>query len=176
MSRIRNYLEWRRNLERWRPFRSLDRLLFFHYPEFFDLEGAEFVEELNRYLDNSLFLGELVKRRGISIPYLGEKRRETEDSYILSVPLPGMEESDINVSLEGRTLRITAEKSYEKEEEEGARYHLRSREMSYDRVMRFSHDVGEEDIDSVYDKGVLTVTVKKPEPVEAKKIPINVVK
>ena len=85
--------------------------------------------------------------------------RETKDSYILDVEMPGFEKSEISLDVENGYLTIRAEKS-EKESEDGKehRYVRKERSVSCQRSYYIK-----------YDKGVLTVTLpkkeeKKPEP------------
>lgn len=170
-----------RSLIRWRrPWKALDRFLPFYYPDFLDLRGAGFWEGLDRFIDNSVYLRDWLPPGSalMSLSYAGEKVRETEDSYILSVPMPGMDEDDIEISLEGRVLKVKAGRSSEEEEEE-AGYRTRRREsFKYHWRRRFSHDVDEASVEPVYEKGILTVTVKKPEelieePAEVRRIPVR---
>lgn len=95
--------------------------------------------------------------------------RETKDSYILDVEMPGFEKSEISLDVENGYLTIRAEKS-EKESEDGKenRYVRKERSVSCQRSY-YIGDTEEDAIKAKYDKGVLTVTLpkkeeKKPEP------------
>ena len=144
-----------------------DRYLVSYSP-FRRLKLFEPLTEIDRFLDNIFpetrqqYLWPTTQR---FIPYGFEEIKETEDSYVLSVPLPGMKEHDINIDLEGRMLRISANKNYEEiEQEEGVKYHIRrSGSVSYGRSMPLPEGVEKEDVEPLYKEGMLKVTIKKPE-------------
>ena len=89
--------------------------------------------------------------------------RETKDSYILDVEMPGFEKSEISLDVENGYLTIRAEKS-EKESEDGKehRYVRKERSVSCQRSY-YIGDTEEDAIKAKYDKGVLTVTLPKKE-------------
>jgi len=173
MSLLRGLEKW--GLIRRRPWDYLDRALPFQYPAFLDLEGAD--SFVRSYLDESLFLGDWLEMRGLSIPSLGEKLTKTEGGYVLSVPMPGMEEEDISVSLEGKVLKVKAKRSIEGQEEGYVIYDSGRRETAeYDIELSLSSGIRESDVEPVYKNGILTVTVKSPEEVleEPKEVKIPV--
>lgn len=101
--------------------------------------------------------------------------KETDGKVEITAELPGLEEKDIDVSVTGRTVRISGEKKTETKREEGD-YHLMER--SYGRFARsltlpFAPDA--EKIDAAFRNGVLTLSVPKPAEVASatKKIPVK---
>ena len=95
--------------------------------------------------------------------------RETKDSYILDVEMPGFEKSEISLDVENGYLTIRAEKS-EKESEDGKEHrYVRKERRDSSHHSFYIGDTEEDAIKAKYDKGVLTVTLpkkeeKKPEP------------
>lgn len=87
--------------------------------------------------------------------------KETEDSYVLDVEMPGFDKEDINLSLENGYLTISASKK-EKEESDKKNYVRKERSVSCQRSF-YVGDAKEENIKAKYDKGVLTVTLPKKE-------------
>ena len=86
---------------------------------------------------------------------------ETDDEVRVAAELPGMDEKDIEVTLENGLLTIRGQKKQESEQKK-RNYHLV--ECSYGEVHRMiplPADVDEEKTKASFKKGVLTVTVPK---------------
>jgi HSP20 family protein len=99
----------------------------------------------------------------------------TDAEYTLTVELPGVDEKDVSIELDGDTLKIRGEKKQEKEEKEKNWHRIERSYGSFQRVLSLPEDARGEDITAKFSKGVLTVTIprvktEKPEP---KKIPIS---
>ncbi len=97
--------------------------------------------------------------------------KETENSYVLDVEVPGFEKKDIGVSLENGYLTVSAQKKEcnkpenegENKEHKKENYIRRERSCSLSR----SYYVGDVDKDAVkakYENGVLTVEIPKEKP------------
>jgi len=89
--------------------------------------------------------------------------KETDKEFRVSAELPGMDEGDIELSLADGQLVIKGEKKEEtKTDEEG--HHLMERHYgSIYRSLAMPEEVDEDSVEATYDKGVLTVTLKKME-------------
>lgn len=86
---------------------------------------------------------------------------ERNGEYELSVDLPGLEESEIAVSVEKGMLHLKAEKSVETAKEEGD-FHMQERCSGLmERSLTLPPDVDPEKIAARYAKGVLTITLPK---------------
>ena len=100
---------------------------------------------------------------------------ETDNNFLITAELPGLDEKNVDLTLDDGTLTINGEKKTETEDTQGEFY---SRERSYGKFQR-SFEVptiiDQNKIDASFVKGVLTVTMPKtPEAKkEVKKIPIN---
>ena len=101
--------------------------------------------------------------------------RKEDGKYILEADLPGVEKSDISVSVENDTLTIKAERKLKKDEEDKNGY-IR-RERSFGSYVR-SFDISDIDSDAIcakFDNGVLTLTLPVKEEIipEAKTLTIE---
>ena len=129
--------------------------------------------ELDRLFDN--FLSE---RAGSSddlsdgLPAIDVE--ETEQEFVVTAEIPGMNKKDIKISFENNYLSLSGEKKAEKEAKEANFYR---RERSYGKFSRsIPVPVGVmlDKIEAVYDQGVLTVKIPKTEEAKPKQIEIKV--
>lgn len=99
--------------------------------------------------------------------------REGNDRYDVSVELPGMDEKDVTVKVQGDMLTISGEKKSEHTDDSGA-VHLTERSYgAFVRSVRLPDDADAEGIKADYSKGVLTIGVpKRPEGKTEKKIDV----
>jgi HSP20 family protein len=98
---------------------------------------------------------------------------ETDKEIEISAELPGLEEKDVQINLADNVLTIRGEKKAEKEEKD-KNYRLLERSYgSFERSIALPEGVKAEDVKATIAKGVLTVTVTKPTPAQAKKIEVK---
>jgi HSP20 family protein len=87
---------------------------------------------------------------------------ETKDAFEVTAELPGVDEKDIKVSLDGNQLVITGEKKAESTKEEKD-WHVEERSYgSFYRSMSLPFEPEDGAVEAHFDKGVLHLTVKKP--------------
>tara|TARA_Y100000034_G_scaffold63191_1_gene76446 strand:+ start:347 stop:790 length:444 start_codon:yes stop_codon:yes gene_type:complete len=100
--------------------------------------------------------------------YPTAKVNNLDDRYEINVVVPGLNKGDLNVHLDDQTLTV----SYESSTEEGTNAVSYS---SFTKSWTLPDGTTEKDIDAGYDSGVLTVNVKKFEPVKTavKTIPVQ---
>lgn len=123
-------------------------------------------ERMNRELTN---LGDQIERE--FRPDVDVDVIEREGSVVVAADLPGFEADDIEVSLAGRDLTITAERDTEIEtteadtaEDEGVHVHRRERHTeSVRRRVHLPVDVVDGETTAEYEHGVLRVTLPTPE-------------
>jgi len=91
---------------------------------------------------------------------------ETNEEIRVTADLPGFERDDIEVTVDGMTLTISAERSEEEAETtEDARYHRHERRhQSVSRRIRLPTDVAADDAEATHSNGVLTVRLPKVDP------------
>ncbi len=98
---------------------------------------------------------------------------ETPEKVTVKAELPGIEPKNIDISMVGDVLTIKGEKKSEREEKK-ENYHLVERSYgSFSRALRLPAAVDADKIEAKYDKGVLTVTCPKKEPIKPKAIEIK---
>ena len=98
---------------------------------------------------------------------------ETDKEIEITAELPGLEDKDVQVNLADGVLTIRGEKKAEKEQTE-KNYRLVERSYgSFERSIALPDGVKAEDVKASIAKGVLTVTVPKPAPAQAKKIEVK---
>lgn len=99
---------------------------------------------------------------------------ETENSIEVSAELAGMDEKDINVSLDNNVLTIKGEKKEEKEEKKKD-YHVSERCYgSFERSFSLPDGLDENNIKAKFNKGILHVIMPKTEKAKAKSKKIQV--
>ena len=99
---------------------------------------------------------------------------ENEKAYTLRAEIPGVKKEDINVTIDGDTVAITAEVKHEKDVKNGDRV-LRS-ERYYGKLYRaftLGQAVEEAGTGAKYVDGVLELTLPKKAAVQAKRITIQ---
>lgn len=87
---------------------------------------------------------------------------ETEKAIKVSAEIPGMEEKDIDVQLNGDVLTISGEKSSEHEEKSGQYHRMERSYGSFRRDIQLPSEVDVNKVDAVFSKGVLTINLPKP--------------
>ncbi|WP_027578646.1 Hsp20/alpha crystallin family protein [Bradyrhizobium sp. Ai1a-2] len=98
---------------------------------------------------------------------------ETDKTIEITAELPGLEQKDVELNLADNLLTIRGEKKNEREEK-AKDYHLVERSFgSFARSVELPAGVKAEDISAEISKGVLKVTVRKPEPKQSKQIEIK---
>lgn len=87
---------------------------------------------------------------------------ETKDAFEVTVEIPGVEEKDINVSLDGNELVISGEKKEETKKDEKD-WHIEERSYgSFYRSMSLPFRPEDGAVEAHLDKGVLHLNIKKP--------------
>ena len=98
---------------------------------------------------------------------------EAEDSMLLVAEAPGLESSDLNISIAGRTLTVGSVRKPLKMAGEGQGYHRRERPQGeFTRSLHLPEQFDLNRAEAKYEKGMLMVRVPKRE--EAKPRQINV--
>lgn len=90
---------------------------------------------------------------------------ETDKAIEICAELPGVEENDIDVQLNGDMLTIRGEKKSEREEGgKDKNYHVVERSYgSFARTIQLPFNTDPNKVQASFDKGVLTVTLPKPQ-------------
>ncbi len=86
---------------------------------------------------------------------------ENDKEIEVTVEVPGMDQSDVDVSLRDDLLTIKGEKKQEKEEKDKEYYHVERSYGSFYRSLQVPCEVDQEKINAAFKKGVLKITLPK---------------
>ena len=86
---------------------------------------------------------------------------ELKDKYEVKAELPGIDEKDINLSVEDGLLKISGEKKSETENKEKGYYLKECSYGSFSRSVRLPDNIAEDKIAANFSKGVLTIDMPK---------------
>jgi len=98
---------------------------------------------------------------------------ETNSEIQLTAELPGLEEKDVDVSLADGALTISGEKKSEIERKDKTSWISERTYGAFQRRVNLPAGVEAKDISAAMAKGVLTITVRKPEAARPEKIGIK---
>lgn len=115
-------------------------------------------------------------------PFLPESRlafdvafevKETKDGYLFKADVPGIKQSDIDVSLTGNRLTIAGKREAEKEQKEETYYAYERSYGSFTRSFTLPDGVDAAAIQADLRDGVLSVTLPKKPEAQPKKITVS---
>lgn len=100
--------------------------------------------------------------------------KENENAYTVHADIPGVKKEDIQVSIEGNEVSISAETRSEKDVKDGDKM-LRSERYvgKVSRTFSLTHEVDEAQAQAKYTDGVLELTLPKKATTAAKKLTIQ---
>lgn len=99
--------------------------------------------------------------------------RETNDEFVFTAELPGLDKNDVSITLEDNVLTLAGERSFEDEEKKDEFHRI---ERSYGRFTRsftLPHEVDADNVAANYSDGILTVSIPKAEKIKPRKIDIS---
>src|SRR5438034_9170882 len=99
---------------------------------------------------------------------------EDEHNITLKIDVPGIDEKDIDVSIENNTLTVRGERTLEKEEKEENFQRVERQYGSFTRSFTLPNSVDPEQVSAHYNKGVLKIRVAKKAEAKPKQIKLNV--
>ena len=99
---------------------------------------------------------------------------ETKESLVAKVEVPGMEQKDIQVSLQENLLTIKGEKRQEKEEKEERLHRVERSYGAFVRSFRLPVAVDGSKVTATFKNGLLVVTMPKTPAAKGTTIPIKV--
>lgn len=96
------------------------------------------------------------------------------DKYAVSIDLPGVRKQDIQISVEGARVSVTADSRKERETKDGERVlHTERFAASYARSFELPVEVTEEGADASFEDGVLRLTLPKRAQATSKRLTIR---
>lgn len=97
---------------------------------------------------------------------------EDEHTISLKMEVPGIDEKDIDVKVEGNTLTVHGERKFEKDEREDYR-RIERQYGSFSRPFTLPSSVDPTQVSAHYDKGVLMIDLAKKAEAKPKQIKVN---
>ncbi len=126
-------------------------------------------QEMNNILNNSF--NSYVSHQGPPDMFIAQQfspacdLQKKDGNYVINMDLPGMDKSNINVEVSGRTLSISGKREKIIEEKEGNRIIRSERSLGeFKRAIELPTPVIQDKITAEYKNGVLTVTLPPAEP------------
>jgi HSP20 family protein len=98
---------------------------------------------------------------------------ETKDAVMIKAEVPGMDASDIHLSLHDQMLTLKGEKRQEKEEKEEHFYRIERMYGAFVRTVRLPATVDGSKVTAGFKNGLLTVTLPKAPAAKGTMIPIK---
>lgn len=98
---------------------------------------------------------------------------ETPEAVVVRAEIPGVEPKELDVSVTGDTLTLSGEKKETTEKQEKNGRWTECRYGSFRRVMTLPATVDAENVTAEYANGVVTITLKKTEKEQTKKIEVK---
>jgi len=99
---------------------------------------------------------------------------EDDKKVLLKLEVPGIDEKDLDVSVENNTLTVKGERKFEKEEKEENFHRIERRYGSFYRAFTLPSTVDTEHVQASYNAGVLKLELKKKPEAQPRQIKINV--
>ncbi len=99
---------------------------------------------------------------------------ETDNAFVLKADLPGLTESDVSIELDDNVLTVSGERKSEHEDRKAGYYRVERSYGSFRRSLTLPEGVDPAAVVATFDKGVLEVTVPKPEQQAPRKVQITV--
>ena len=101
---------------------------------------------------------------------------EDDKKVMLKLEVPGIDEKDLDVSVENNTLTVKGERKFEAEEKEENFHRIERRYGSFFRAFTLPSTVDTEHVQAKYNAGVLKLELLKKPEAQPKQIKINVEK
>jgi HSP20 family protein len=99
---------------------------------------------------------------------------EDEHNITLKLEVPGINEKDIDVQIQGNTLTVRGERNFEKEEKEENFCRIERQYGSFTRSFTLPGSVDPGHVSADYDKGVLKINLAKKADATPKQIKVNI--
>ncbi|MGC9158219.1 MAG: Hsp20/alpha crystallin family protein [Terracidiphilus sp.] len=99
---------------------------------------------------------------------------EDDKKILLKLEVPGIDEKDLDVSVENNTLTIRGERKFEKEEKEENFHRIERRYGSFYRAFTLPNTVDTDHVTASYEAGVLKLELQKKPEAQPKQIKVAV--
>jgi HSP20 family protein len=99
---------------------------------------------------------------------------ETDDHFVLRADLPGLSESDVDIEVEDNVLTVSGERRPEYQQSKEGYHRVERAFGSFSRSLTLPEGVDAEAVSAGFDRGVLEITIPKPEQRKPRKVSIGV--
>ena len=99
---------------------------------------------------------------------------EDEKKVVLKLEVPGIDQKDLDVSVENNTLTVKGERKFESEEKEENFHRIERRYGSFTRSFTLPNTVDTDKVQAKFDSGVLTIEVLKRPEAQPKQIKVAI--
>lgn len=99
---------------------------------------------------------------------------ETNDAYVLTAELPGVDPGDIHVSLENTTVTLQGERKLQEATTEDASFHRRERSTgTFRRAFELPVAIDGDNVEATHKNGVLVLTLPKSPEAQPRQISVQ---
>ncbi len=139
-----------------------------------ELSIDTFRKNIDRMFDDFFSIGPTSLFESEWVPKLDIE--EDDDSIDVKAEIPGLDEKDINVTIENSMLTISGEKKYESKKEDKDRKLVVSERKfgSFSRTISLPDGIKADKVKAKFKKGVLNIHIPKDEKAKLKRIQIDV--
>lgn len=135
------------------------------------MKPEPFSSEINRFFDTLFEPANATNRSQRWAPAMDLV--EAEDHFLLKADLPGLGEDDVAIEVQDNVLTVSGERKTEHERKEKGFYRLERSFGRFSRSLTLPEGVNAEAIKASFDKGVLEVSIPKPEERKPRRIAIG---
>lgn len=115
-------------------------------------------DEFDSFFDR---MGRGFESRAAAVNQVAIDVADDEESFTLSADLPGFDREEIELTVDGSTVTIAAERTHDNQAGDDAYLHRERRTESVQRRIQLPADVDDEAVSARYHNGVLTVMLPK---------------
>ncbi|MBW2976342.1 Hsp20/alpha crystallin family protein [Candidatus Woesearchaeota archaeon] len=148
----------------WDPFEEIRRM----HEEMDRLFGRIFTGKMLPYGKGK----ELAKYSGFRMPVA--EIRETENSIIATLELPGVDKKDIDLNVTESSVEVKVESKAEKEVKGKGKYSYEAKSQQFYRRLPLPAEVKAGDAEAEYKDGILKVEIPRVKKLESKKKKIDI--
>lgn len=130
-------------------------------------------EAINRLFEESIIGPRIELFTGRTFP-LDVYESQDKQQYVIEASIAGFKPEEIQITAEGDTVMIRAEKKEETKTEKGSYVRHERYEGEINRSFTLPSSIDASKVEATYEQGVLTLRIPKAEEMKPKQIPIRI--